>query len=323
MPIIFTSARNFCLVILFFFCRTMTAQVPNIEFQSAINSLVSVTDIVNAGDGSNRLFVVSREGTIKVYDQSLTFLGDFLNVSEVNSYGGERGLLSMAFHPDYSTNGYFYVYYTGGGNGDITLARYSRSTTNPNEADPNSKVVLLAIPKPVEFNPPHQHFDGHNGGKLNFGPEGYLYFGIGDGGSGYDPYNNSQDGNSLFGKMIRLDINNETPQYYFIPADNPYTSDPNIRDEIWALGLRNPWRWSFDKLTHDMWIADVGQRDREEIDFRPAGDTGGVNYGWNCYEGSIPTPTVPPCTPPNYVPPIFDYAHAVGGGQAIIGGYVY
>jgi glucose/arabinose dehydrogenase len=317
----FTSALKGC-AFLFFGILTINvnAQIPTIVFQPVINGLSSPVDIVNAGDGSNRIFVVQQGGTIRVYDQSYNFLATFLTVTGIVS-GGEQGLLSLAFHPNYASNGFLYVYYTSSPNGDVTIARYTRSATNPNQADPASRVVLLSVPKPTDGN--GVPFTNHNGGKLNFGPEGYLYFALGDGGSGNDPYNNAQDGTTLRGKMLRLDVSNPNPPYYFIPPDNPYANDPNVRDEIWVLGLRNPWRWSFDRLTHDMWIGDVGQSAREEVDFRTAGNTGGINYGWRCREGLIVTPGVPPCTPTNYVPPIFDYPHDGTGGIAITGGYVY
>jgi len=317
----FTPPAKWCAILLLavLAIQIVNAQAPTLVYQPVISGLSSPVDIVNAGDGTNRIFVVQQGGTIRVYDQSLTFLGNFLTVTGMVTAGGEQGLLSLAFHPNYNANGYLYVYYTSAPSGAVTVARYTRSATNINQADPASRVVLLSIPKPTDGsgNP----FTNHNGGKLNFGPEGFLYFATGDGGSGNDPFNNAQDGSTLRGKMIRLNVNNENPPYYFVPPDNPYTSDPNVLDEIWALGLRNPWRWSFDKATGDMWIADVGQGTREEVNFRPAGATGGINYGWRCFEGMIPTPGVPACSPPNYIPPIFDYTHAFG--ISITGGYVY
>ena len=321
----FTSALRRCAFLFFIMCAMKaTAQIPTIVFQPVISGLSSPVDIVNAADGSNRIFVVQQGGTIRVYDQTLNFLGNFLTVTNILS-GGEQGLLSLAFPPNYSSTGFFYVYYTSAPAGDVTIARYTRSATNPNQGDPGSRVVLLSIPKPTGAT--GIPFGNHNGGKLNFGPEGFLYFATGDGGNDNmlvnDPYNNAQDGTTLRGKMIRLDVSNLNPPYYFIPSDNPYVNDPNVRDEIWALGLRNPWRWSFDRLTHDMWIGDVGQSQREEVDFRTAGNTGGINYGWHCREGNIATPGVSPCTPTNYVPPIFDYSHNSSGGIAITGGYVY
>ena len=323
MLVKFTRAvKTYVTVLLVVGFQITNAQAPTLAYQPAITGLSSPVDIVNAADGTNRIFVVQQGGVIKVYNQSLTFLGDFLTVTGLRTAGGEQGLLSLAFHPNYNSNGYLYVYYTSAPNGDVTVARYTRSATDINQADPASRVILLSIPKPLDGggNP----FTNHNGGKLNFGPEGFLYFGTGDGGSGNDPFNHAQNGNSLLGKMIRLNVNNENPPYYFIPPDNPYTSDPSVRDEIWALGLRNPWRWSFDRATGDMWIADVGQTAREEVNFRTVGTTGGINYGWRCFEGMISTPGVPDCTPTNYVPPIFDYTHDFStGGVSITGGYVY
>jgi glucose/arabinose dehydrogenase len=320
---IFTpTLRRYALLFLTIICAAQaTGQAPTLVFQPAISGLSSPVDIVNASDGSNRIFVVQQGGTIRAYNQSLTFLNNYLTVTGILS-GGEQGLLSLAFHPDFTSNGFLYVYYTSSPAGAVTIARYTRSTVDTTIADPASRVVLLSISKPTDGG--GVPFSNHNGGKLNFGPDGHLYFATGDGGSGNDPQNNGQDGSTLRGKMIRLDVSNPNPPYYFIPADNPYTSDPLIRDEIWALGLRNPWRWSFDKLTNDMWIADVGQSAREEVNFRAAGTTGGINYGWRCFEGFISTPGVPDCTPANYVPPIFDYTHDFDlGGISVTGGYVY
>src|ERR1700730_2710731 len=238
MPKNFTAAKSYyLLLILTMSVNLMKAQVPLLDFHPTNINLTSVVDIVNAGDGTNRIFIVLQTGTIKVYDQSFNYIGDYLTVSDVNTTGNERGLLSLAFHPQYAANGYLYVYYTGGPNGDITLARYSKSINNPNQADPDSKVVLMAIPKPLVFTPPFIADDGHNGGKLNFGPDGYLYFATGDGAGEGGPDDNAQNGNSLFGKMIRIDVNNEDSPYYSIPADNPYIHDPDIRDEVWATGL--------------------------------------------------------------------------------------
>jgi hypothetical protein len=212
-------------------------------------------------------------------------------------------------------NRYFFVYYTNT-NGDITIARYQAQALNPNQTDAASGVVLLNIPKP---------FSNHNGGDLNFGPDGYLYFGTGDGGSGGDPNNFAQNGLSLLGKMIRIDVNNfSTPPYYIIPADNPYVADPTVDDHIWAIGLRNPWKWSFDRNTNDMWIADVGQGNWEEVNFRSAGNTGGINYGWRCYEGNAGYNTAGCLPQSSYISPIFQYAHDFAtGGFSITGGNVY
>jgi glucose/arabinose dehydrogenase len=309
------QATLFITCFLFVTIHSTNAQ-PVIGFTNFIVSgLSSPVDIVNAGDGTNRLFIVEQGGTIRIHNGSSLLATPFLNISTIITPGGERGLLSMAFHPDYENNRYFFVYYNNL-SGDITVARYQTQAGNPNEADAGSGVVLLTIPKP---------FDNHNGGDLNFGPDGYLYFGTGDGGSGGDPNNFAQSGSSLLGKMIRIDVNNfSTPPFYTIPPDNPYVTDPNVDDRIWALGLRNPWRWSFDRNTNDMWIADVGQGAWEEVNFRSAGNTGGINYGWRCYEAT-PTFNTAGCLPQsNYTFPIFEYSHDfTTGGFSITGGFVY
>lgn len=294
------------------------AAQPVITYQHVITGLSSPVDIVNAGDGTNRLFIVEQGGTIRVWTGTTLRAAPFLNVSSLIAAGGEQGLLSLAFHPAYQSNGYFFIWYTNTA-GAVTLARYRVSASDPNVADAGSGVVLLSLPKPGGFT-------NHNGADLNFGPDGYLYVATGDGGSGNDPFNLAQSGASLFGKMLRLNVNDfaRTDSFYTIPADNPYTADPAVDDRIWALGLRNPFRWSFDRLTGDMWIGDVGQGAKEEVNFRSAGSTGGVNYGWKCFEGTIPTPGVnPPCTPPGAVHPLYEYDNPNDGLSAVTGGFVY
>ncbi|WP_315817421.1 PQQ-dependent sugar dehydrogenase [Paraflavitalea speifideaquila] len=304
------------IVYLLLACTTLQAQ-PVLTFTPVIPSGLSApVDVVNASDGTNRFFIVERGGTIKAYDASFNLLGTFLTVTGITS-GGERGLLSMAFHPAYATNRYFFVHYTNAV-GDVEIARYQVQAGNPNLADPSSKTVILTIEKPIpETN--------HNGGKLNFGPDGYLYFAAGDGGGSGDERNYAQRGDSLMGKMIRIDVGNfTTPPYYSIPADNPYISATDTLHAIWAFGLRNPWRWSFDRSTGDMWIADVGQDGWEEINFRPAAATGNVNYGWRCYEANAPFNSSGCLPAANYISPIFSYPHDnVTGGFAVTGGYVY
>lgn len=302
------------------------AQVhPTISYDAAlVSGLTAPVDLVNAGDGSNRLFIVQQNGIVLVRAGTspfaVTTFGNFgLGGLNLISTGGERGLLSMVFHPDYNgtTNLFFYIYYTEITTGRIMVDRFQTTTTDPVTVDGATRLNIMAIDHPGETN--------HNGGKLNFGPDGYLYFATGDGGNGNDPLNNAQNGDKLLGKMIRIDVNSPIPQMfgnYVIPPTNPYLTDPLIRDEIWALGLRNPFRWSFDRLTNDMWIGDVGQGAREEVNFRPAGSTGQVNYGWRCYEGEISTPSVPDCTPTNNVFPIFTYVNPTDG-RAVTGGYVY
>jgi len=287
---------------------------PQLNYKPVISSLVNPVDIVNANDGSHRIFIVQKGGLIKVFDRFLNYKGDFLSVAGLSTTG-EQGLLSMAFHPNYKTNGFFFLYYTNA-IGSIEIARYKVSD-NPDVADPATKSIIITIPHPGQSN--------HNGGKLNFGTDGYLYFATGDGGGGGDRPNNAQNGGSLLGKMIRIDINDATtPLNYSIPPDNPFVNDAAIADEIWALGLRNPWRWSFDRHTQDMWIADVGQNAREEINFRKAADTKGINYGWRCYEGLIPYDTTGCESMGNYIAPIFDYRHNyTTGGFSVSGGFVY
>jgi glucose/arabinose dehydrogenase len=302
-------------ITLFFTAGKFTYAQPVIAFNGFLSGFSSPIDITNARDGSNRLFIVEQSGRIRIYNGTMVLPTAFLNISSIITFGGEQGLLSLAFHPNYNINRYFFVYYTNL-SGDITIARYQTQAGNANLADAASGVVLLTIPKP---------FTNHNGGDLNFGPDGYLYFGTGDGGSGGDPNNFAQNGLSLLGKMIRIDVNNFlVSPYYTIPADNPYVGDPNVDDHIWVIGLRNPWRWSFDRANNNMWIADVGQGAREEVNFRTAGNTGGINYGWRCYEGNNSF-NLTGCSPPaNYIFPIFDYPHnSATGGFSITGGFVY
>ena len=292
------------------------AQAPVLNFSPLVSSgLTAPLDVVNAGDGTNRLFIVEQGGTVKIYAGGTLQVGNFLNIADTIVAGGERGLLSLAFHPAYSTNRYFFLYYNSE-NGDVTIARMQTKAANPNEADPLSLVVLLSIPKP---------FANHNGGKLNFGKDGNLYFATGDGGGGGDPNNNAQNGNSLLGKMIRINVDNfSTPPYYAIPADNPYLANAAVRDEIFAIGLRNPFRWSFDRLNNDVWIADVGQDAWEEVNQLSFATAAGVNYGWRCYEGNNSYNTAGCLPAANYTFPIFQYSHNNStGGYSITGGYVY
>ncbi len=292
--------------IFFSFTSKMVAQ-PALSLTPVISTgLSSPIQLVNAGDGSNRIFIVEQSATIKVYDAAFNFLSNFLAVSGVN-YGGERGLLSMVFHPNYATNGFFFVYYTNTA-GDLELARYHVSS-DPNVADATSKLVFLTIPHPTNSN--------HNGGELHFGADGYLYLSTGDGGGGGDVPNNAQNTAVLLGKMLRLDVNTPNGSVnYSIPAGNPFSN------EIYDLGLRNPFRWSFDRLTNDMWIGDVGQDSFEEINFRAAAAAAGVNYGWHCYEANN-TYNTTGCGPiANYVFPVYNYP-TQNPAAAVIGGIVY
>ncbi len=304
------------LLLFVFFCLSYTfaKSQPVITFNPVIASLSSPVDIVNAGDGTNRIFIAEQGGTIKVYSAAYALLGTFLTVTGIAT-GGEQGLLSIAFHPNYETNGFFWVYYTNAA-GDIELSRYKVSTGNANAADAASKQIVMTISHPSESN--------HNGGKLNFGADGFLYFATGDGGGGGDVPNNAQNGNILLGKMIRIDVSTGTTAPFFtIPATNPFVTNAAVRDEIFALGLRNPFRWSFDRTTGDMWIGDVGQGAREEINFRTAATMAGVNYGWRCYEGNLAYNTSGCAVQSTYVFPVYDYPNPPSGAASVIGGNVY
>jgi len=257
-----------------FCCTVITAQTVGLQsFASGFSSPVEIAHPPNDA----RLFVVQQSGLIRILNPNGTinttpFLT--LTTSTILS-GGERGLLGLAFHPNYATNGYFYVNYTRAGDGATVIARYSVSS-DPNIADASSGTVLLTVAHP---------FSNHNGGSIKFGSDGYLYIGMGDGGSGGDPGNRAQNINENLGKMLRLDVDSASP--YGIPATNPYVGIEG-NDEIWAIGLRNPWKFSFNRLNGDLWIADVGQNAIEEINkvAAPLPNTG-LNFGWRCYEGNV------------------------------------
>ena len=258
-----------------FFSVILPAQ-PTVDLELFADGFSSPVDITNAGD--ERLFVVEKSGRIKIVLPDGTVLPTpFLNINPiVGSAGSEQGLLGLAFHPNYASNRYFFVNYTNN-SGDTEIARYETDPANLNQALSNSGTVIMTIDQP---------FNNHNGGDIAFGPDGYLYIGMGDGGSGGDPGDRSQDPQELLGKMLRIDVDNGSP--YGIPPDNPFINDTTVLDEIWAIGLRNPWRYSFDRETGDLWMGDVGQNEREEIDMQLASSTGGENYGWRCYEGDLP-----------------------------------
>ncbi|NNF35770.1 MAG: T9SS type A sorting domain-containing protein [Saprospiraceae bacterium] len=288
------------------------AQMPDIGLQLVVGGFSDPVDIAHAGD--SRLFIVEQGGVIRIIDGGTVLPAPFLDISTiVNSGANERGLLGLAFHPNYSTNGYFFVNYTNS-SGHTVVARYSVSA-NPDIGDSGSALPIITIV---------QDFNNHNGGDLNFGPDGYLYIGMGDGGDGGDPNNRAQDGLNLLGKMLRIDVDNPSiGSNYGIPAGNPFVGNPAVLDEIWALGLRNPWRFSFDSGTGDMFIADVGQDNWEEIDHQPASSSGGENYGWRCYEGNN-TFNTSGCGPiGNYTFPIHAYTSSFPTGCSVTGGYVY
>jgi len=283
-----------------------TATIALVSLASGLNSALTV---VHAGDGSGRLFIVLQGGQIMVFDGTNVLPRPFLDISALVSCCDERGLLGLAFHPSYATNGFFYVNYTNR-RGDTVVARFSVSRTNRNVANPLSLSVLLRVNQP---------FPNHNGGQLQFGPDGFLYIGLGDGGSGGDPLNNAQSLDTLLGKILRIDVNGAAP--YAVPASNPFVGVPGALPEIWAYGLRNPWRFTFDRLSGDLFIGDVGQAEWEEIDFQPAASAGGENYGWRVMEASHCFNPPTGCDQDGLVLPILEYNHDLG--CAVIGGYRY
>lgn len=342
-------------VLLFLFCLTLSVGFPiensivragsQISFPAIDTILViggfeNPVHVTNGGDGSGRLFVVEQRGRIRIIENN-AIQATFLDISDrvlspFSGGGSEEGLLSVAFPPDFGTvKPYFYVYYTLH-NGNNRVSRFTVSG-NPDQADPTSEFTILDLAHPT--------YGNHNGGQLAFGPDGYLYIGTGDGGGGGDPNNNAQNPGSLLGKLLRIDVNptntlqsfgdffiylplmtnkSSAPQDglpYLIPPDNPFVGVAGYRDEIWALGLRNPWRFSFDRLTGDLFIGDVGQNTWEEVDYQPATSSGGENYGWNIMEG-MECYNSSTCDKSGFTMPIFTYRTHVDG-CAVSGGYVY
>lgn len=300
------------LIAISFFSFQVIGQTINLETYAT--GFSSPIDILNADD--ERLFIVEKSGSVKIIDgQGNTMPQPFIDVDQfvINaSSQSERGLLGMAFHPNYAENGFFYLNYIDN-NGNTRIDRFG-TTNDANVANLESRELIISIDQPAS---------NHNGGCIKFGPDGYLYIGMGDGGSGNDPWNNSQNNNTRLGKMLRIDVDNGLP--YTIPADNPFINDTDFLDEIWAIGLRNPWKFSFDSETGDLWIADVGQDEKEEIDFQSATSTGGENYGWRCYEGTYFTDNDPQADcPEDVIEPVFEMQHQGGTGVcSVTGGFVY
>ncbi len=298
---------------------TCGRSVKSVQVGGTFNAPIFVT----APAGDPRLFVVERAGTIRVLDENDVVLATpFLDITSKVGTAGEAGLLGMAFSPNYATDGgHFYVYYLNTA-GDSVLSRFMRSTSNPNVASTTER-VLLTIDQPAGRT-------NHKGGTIAFSPvDGMLYWGLGDGGAGDDPDNLAQNPQSLLGKMLRLDVSGGPTSGYTIPADNPFVGPDGVHDEIWALGFRNPFRWSFDRELGDLWVGDVGQGTREEVDFESASDAGGRNYGWKVHEGTLchlPQPGNPcesPATASVFTFPLYDYDTHAGGSCAITGGVVY
>lgn len=288
-----------------------------VAFARIASGLVSPVAVAAPTDGSARLFVVEQAGRIRVRTRSGLLSTPYLDIrSRVLDNATERGLLGLAFHPRFASNGYFFVHYTDA-QGDIRVSRF-KASPSANRASASSEVVLLDIP--------HRDHANHNGGQLAFGPDGFLYIGNGDGGGAGDPDGNSQDLSSLLGKILRINVNASCDgKRYCIPADNPFARSQTRAREIWHYGLRNPWRFSFDRRYDSMWIGDVGQNAREEIDAVASG--GGRNFAWDCMEGSLNTAATfggAYCAErrAEFRAPVFEYGHS-GGRCAVIGGYRY
>jgi glucose/arabinose dehydrogenase len=282
-----------------------------IELEQVVTGLTRAVYVTHARDGSNRLFIVEQTGRIKVLQPGASTPTVFLDISaKVRSTGNEQGLLGLTFHPFYASNRRFFVNYTRQSDGATVIAEYQTSASNANVADTAEKVILTIA----------QPFENHNGGMIEFGPDGFLYIGMGDGGSGNDPGNRAQSINELLGKILRIDIDQRTLQNeYASPVDNPFFGALPGRDEIWAYGLRNPWRFSFDRLNGEHYVGDVGQKVVEEVNIVAKNG----NYGWRVLVGTNCTGNGPAsCTAPGFIPPIFQYTHA-GGRCSITGGYVY
>jgi hypothetical protein len=337
------NTGQFIFVAIMLFSVTTFAAPLNPILTEIENGFTDAVAVRNANDGSNRLFVVEQTGRIIIVKNGQKLPTPFLNISALTSGSGEQGLLGLAFHPNYTSNGYFFINYTDN-NGDTIIRRYTVDSLNPDIADTSTATDILSI---------DQDFSNHNGGDIHFSPmDGYLYIGMGDGGSGNDPCNRSQtidpddlnnnsscqvdnnfngeaDSRALLGAMLRIDVDNPGQNVgdacgegvnYGIPADNPFSDANNDCGEIWAWGLRNPFRFGFDRLNGDLFIGDVGQGAREEVDYQPATSIGGENYGWNCREGFISTPGTN-CTVANAVDPIIDYVSS--GRCSVIGGFPY
>lgn len=296
--------------------RPLALDALKLALRPVASGLRNPLYVTHAGDGSGRLFVVERPGLIRVIADGRLAETPFLDIRDrVGSSGSEQGLLGLAFAPDYPRSGHFFVNYTDR-RGDTVVSRFTVSA-NPDVADPRSEFLVLKLPQPAA---------NHNGGMLLFGPDGYLWVGTGDGGAANDRFGNGQNPDTLLGKMLRLDVTTDRAVPYLVPGDNPWVNAEwngrNVRDEIWAVGLRNPWRYSFDRATGDLWIADVGQNLYEEVHYVPAGSAGGLNFGWPIMEGTHCFPQTTDCQRAGLEIPVAEYAHGAGD-CSVTGGYVY
>jgi glucose/arabinose dehydrogenase len=291
---------------------TGAAAAASVELYQIVTGLDAPVYVTSARDGTRRLFVVEQTGRIRIIQDGSVMPTPFLDVSSEISHGSEQGLLGLAFHPKFKTNGLFFVNFTRA-NGDTVVNRYHVSGTNPNVAVRSSAYRIITVGQP---------YDNHNGGTLQFGPDGYLYIGMGDGGSGGDPGNRAQNLSTLLGKMLRIDINGSTAKHHYrIPSSNPYVGRAGL-NEIWSRGLRNPWKYSFDRVTGTLWIGDVGQGRYEEIDRSGGTSPGrGLNYGWRVMEGRHCFNPSSGCNKSGKVLPVVEYGH--GEGCSVTGGYAY
>ena len=282
-----------------------------VAFETVVDGLDSPLAVTSAGDGSNRIFVVQQGGQVRIVRDGSLVAAPFLDISARITSGGERGLLGLAFHPNFPTDPRLFVDYTDA-SGDTQVSSFTVHAGRPDAADGNSEVKLLHVAQP---------FPNHNGGAVVFGPDGYLYISMGDGGSGGDPLGNGQSLKTLLGKILRIDIDHTDANLpYAIPSANPFVGTADALREIFLFGLRNPWRISFDRATGDLWIGDVGQGAWEEVDVARAG-TAGENYGWNTMEGNHCFSPPEGCTTTGLTPPVAEYSHA--SGCTVIGGSVY
>lgn len=315
--------RSLCaLMLLLTASVAFAAAPPNVSIVPVVETLdLDSIGVTNAGDGSNRLFIVEQTGIVRIWTGSSLLVTPFLDIGSLITGGGEQGLLGLAFHPDYEVNGFFYVNYTDL-SGDTVVDRYTVSAGDANVADPMTRMQVLTFDQP---------FTNHNAGDMHFGPDGFLYIASGDGGGDWC---NSQDNTNLLGKILRIDVDNDDfpgdpDANYAIPGDNPLVGVSGAREEIWSLGLRNPWRFSFDRLTGDMYIGDVGEGDWEEFSVEPATSAGGENYGWPWFEGnatfetcSNPPGSITSCDDVGMTCPILTLSRDDGNCSAI-GGFRY
>jgi len=306
-----TALASAAAVVLASACLTLPGNASAQTLETVADGFSQPLTITHAGDGSGRLFVVEQRGTVRVVENGVHLEGHYLDLQDRTRARGEQGLLGLAFHPAFSENGRLFVHYTDLG-GDTVLSELRADPPDAGSVDAGSERVILTLEQP---------YGNHNGGQIAFGPDGYLYLALGDGGSGGDPLNAGQDLGTWLGTILRLDVDGAEP--YEVPASNPFVGVDGALDEIWAYGLRNAWRFSFDRESGDLWIADVGQNAVEEVNRQPAASPGGENYGWRIMEGDACYDPPTGCDTSGLTMPVITYTHASGWGRSVTGGYVY